>query len=81
MKEIQIKDIKGTICFDANNILDKLRVTAFDSKGNVDSHYVFNKETVSNYDCLTYIRQGGRTRFYSNEIEILPSECDYPVSP
>ena len=27
MKEIQIKDYKGTICIDSNSKMDKLRVT------------------------------------------------------
>ncbi len=80
MKEIQIKDYKGTICLDPNSIMDKLRVTFVDDKGYPDSHYVFNPETISNCSSLTYIREGGRTKFYFNNIEIHPNECDYPVS-
>ena len=33
MKEIQIKDYKGTICIDSNNKMDKLRVTFVNEKG------------------------------------------------
>lgn len=80
MKEIQIKDYKGTICIDPNSIMDKLRVTFVDDKGYPDSHYVFNQETISNCCSITYKRQGGRTKFYSNGSEIQPCEYDYPVS-
>lgn len=80
MKEIIIKDLKGTICFDTNNKSDKLRVTTVDDKGHADSHYVFNQEAISHCSSLTYIREGGRTRFYSNDTEIHPCEYDYPVS-
>ncbi len=81
MEEIIIKGNNGTICFDTNSKSDKLRVTAVDDKGHADSHYVFNQEAISNCSHLTYIRKGGRTRFYSNENEIHPCEYDYPVSP
>ena len=81
MKEIQIEDYKGTICIDSDIKSDKLRVVAFDSKGHVDSHYVFNQEARSNYSSLNYIREGGRTRFYFSETEIHPCEYDFPVSP
>lgn len=80
MKEIQIKDYKGTICIDSDIKSDKLRVVTFDSKRHVDSHYVFNPETISNCSSITYIREGGLTKFYSNDSEIYPCECDYPVS-
>lgn len=80
MKEIQIKDYKGTICLDPNSIMDKLRVTFVDDKGYPDSHYVFNQETISNCCSITYQRQGGHTKFYSNGSEIQPCEYDYPVS-
>ena len=80
MKEIQITDYKGTICIDSDIKSDKLRVVAFDSKGHVDSHYVFNPETINDCSSITYIREGGRTKFYSNDSEIYPCECDYPVS-
>lgn len=53
MKEIRIKDNRGTICFDNDIKLDKLQVVALDSKGHVDSHYVFNLETISNCSSLT----------------------------
>lgn len=81
MKEIQIKDYKGTICIDPNSIMDKLRVTVVDDKGYPDSHYVFNQEVISNCCSITYKRQGGRTRFNYNGTEIHPKEYDYPVSP
>lgn len=81
MEEIIIKGNKGTICFDANNKSDKLRVIAFDCNGHVDSHYVFNQEARSNYSSLNYIREGGRTRFYFSGTEIHPCEYDFPVSP
>ena len=80
MKEIQIKDYKGTICIDSNSKMDKLRVTFVDDKGYPDSHYVFNQEAISHCSSLTYIRDGGRTKFYSNGTEIHPCEYDYPVS-
>ena len=80
MKEIQIKDYKGTICIDSNSKMDKLRVTFVNEKGYPDSHYVFNQETISNCCSITYQRQGGRTKFYSNGSEIQPCEYDYPVS-
>lgn len=81
MEEIRIKGNKGKFCFDTNTNSDKFRVTAVDDKGVADSHYVFNQEAIPNCDNLTYIRKGGRTRFYSSGIEILPCEYDYPVSP
>lgn len=81
MEEIKIKGNKGTICFDTNSKSNKLRVTAVDDKGHADSHYVFNQEAISNCSKLNYIRKGGRTKFYSNGIEIHPCEYDYPVSP
>jgi len=80
MEEIRIKENKGTICFDTNNKSNKLRVTTVDDKGYADSHYVFNQEAISNCSNLTYIRKGGRTRFYSGGTEIHPCEYDYPVS-
>ena len=79
MKEIQIKEYKGTICLDSNSKMDMLRVTFADDKGFPDSHYVFNQEVISNCSGLTYIRKGGRTKFYSNKTEIHPSEYDYIV--
>lgn len=79
MKEIQIKEYKGTICIDPNSKMDKLQVTVVDDKRHPDSHYVFNEETISNCSSITYKRQGGRTRFYSNGTEIHPCEYDYPV--
>ena len=81
MEEIIIKGNKGTICFDSNNKSDKLRVTAVDDNGHADSHYVFIQEAISNCSTLTYIRKGGRTKFYSNGTEIHPCEYDYLVSP
>jgi hypothetical protein len=81
MEEIRIKGNNGTICFDTNNKSDKLRVTAVDNKGHADSHYVFKQEAISNYSNLTYIRKGGRTKFYSDGTEIHPCEYDYLVSP
>ena len=81
MKEIQIKDYKGTICIDSNGKMDKLRVTFVDDKGYPDSHYVFNLEVISNCSRITYIRQGGNTKFHSDGIEIHPCEYDYPVTP
>lgn len=81
MKEINIEGYKGVISLDANNKSDRLRVTAVDDKGHADSHYVFNQEAISNCSNLTYIRKGGRTKFYSDETEIHPCEYDYPVSP
>lgn len=80
MKEIQIKDYKGTICIDSNSKMDKLQVTVVNDKGYPDSHYVFNQEAISHCSSLTYIRDGGRTKFYSNGTEIHPCEYDYPVS-
>ena len=80
MKEIQIKDYKGTICIDSDNKMNKLRVTFVDDKGYPDSHYVFSQETISNCCSITYQRQGGRTKFYSAGSEIHPCEYDYPVS-
>ena len=80
MKEIQIKDYKGTICIDPNSKMDKLQVTVVNDKGYPDSHYVFCQEVLSNCSSLTYKRQGGRTKFYSNGIEIHPCEYDYPES-
>ena len=80
MKEIQIEDYKGTICIDSNSKMDKLRVTFVDDKGYPDSHYVFNQEAISHCSSLTYIRDRGRTKFYSNGTEIHPCEYDYPVS-
>ncbi len=41
MKEIQIKDYKGTICIDSNSKMDKLRVTFVNEKGYPDSHFIF----------------------------------------
>ena len=79
MKEIQIKDYKGTICIDSNNKMDKLRVTFVNEKGYPDSHYVFCQEVISECSSLTYKRQGGRTKFYFNGTEIYSSEYDYPV--
>ena len=81
MENIIIRGNKGTICFDANSKSDKLRVTAVDDKGHADSHYVFNQEAISNCSHLTYIRKGGRTRFYFFGTEIHPCEYDFPVSP
>lgn len=81
MEEIIIKGNKGTICFDSNNKSDKLRVTAVDDNGHADSHYVFIQEAISNCSNLTYIRKGGRTKFYSDGTEIHPCEYDYLVSP
>ena len=80
MKEIQIKDYKGTICIYSDSKMNKLRVTFVDDKGYPDSHYVFSQETISNCCSITYQRQGGRTKFYSNGSEIQPCEYDYPVS-
>ena len=80
MKEIQIEDYKGTICIYSDSKMNKLRVTFVDDKGYPDSHYVFNQETISNCCSITYQRQGGRTKFYSNGSEIQPCEYDYPVS-
>lgn len=80
MKEIQIKDYEGTICIDSNGKRDKVRVAFLNEKGYPDSHYIFNQENLSHCSSLTYIREGGRTRFYFNGIEIHPSECDFPVS-
>lgn len=80
MEEIIIKGNKGTICFDANNKSDILRVVAFDCNGHVDSHYVFNHESISNCNNLTFIRKGGRTKFYSDGTVIQPCEYDYLVS-
>lgn len=81
MEKIIIKGSKGIVCFDSNIKSDKLRVTAVDDKGHADSHYVFNQEAISNCSSLTYIRKGGRTKFYYDGAEILPCEYDYPVSP
>ena len=47
MKEIQIKDYKGTICIDSNSKMDKLRVTFVNEKGYPDSHFIFNQEDLS----------------------------------
>ncbi len=80
MKEIQITDYKGTICIDSDIKSDKLRVVAFDCNGHVDSHYVFNQETITKCSSITYVRKGGRIRFYDGDIEVSPCECDYPVS-
>lgn len=45
-------------------------------------HIMYNKRITGTVLLIqTYIRQGGRTIFYSNGSEIHPSECDYPVSP
>lgn len=64
MKEIQIKDYKGTICIDPNSKMDKFQVTVVNDKGYPDSHYVFNREAISHCCSLTYIRDGGRTKFF-----------------
>lgn len=80
MKEIQIKGNRGSICVDNNPLSDKLRIIAFDSNGHIDSHYVFNPETISKCSSITYVREGGRTRFYDGNVEVSPCECDYPVS-
>lgn len=80
MKEIQIKDYEGTICIDSNGKRDKVRVTFLNEKGYPDSHYVFNQKALSHCISLTYIREGGRTKFNSDGIEIHPCEYDYPVS-
>lgn len=80
MKEIQIKDYKGTICIDSNNKMDKLRVTFVNEKGYPDSHFIFNLEDLSHCSSFSYIREGGRTKFYSDSSEIHPCEYDYPVS-
>ena len=79
MKEIQINDNKGTICIDPNCKMYKLQVTVVNDKGYPDSHYVFNQEVISNCSSITYQRQGGRTKFYSNGTEIHPNDYDYPV--
>ena len=79
MKEIQIEDYKGTICIDSNSKMDKLRVTFVNEKGYPDSHFIFNQEDLSQCSSLAYIREGGRTKFYSNGSEIQPCEYDYPV--
>ena len=52
MKEIQIKDYKGTICIDSINKMDKLRVTVVNEKGYPDSHYVFNQKALSHIRLL-----------------------------
>lgn len=80
MKEIQIKDYKGTICIDSNNKMDKLRVTFVNEKRYPDSHFIFNLEDLSHCSSFSYIREGGRTKFYSHGTEIHPCEYDYPVS-
>lgn len=80
MKEIQIKDYKGTICIDSNNKMDKLRVTFVNEKGYPDSHFIFNLEDLSHCSSFSYIREGGRTKFYSHGTEIHSCEYDYPVS-
>lgn len=55
MKEIQIKDYKGTICIDSNSKMDKLRVTFVNEKGYPDSHFIFNQEDLSHCSSLAYI--------------------------
>lgn len=45
MEDIIIRGNKGTICFDANNKSDKLRVIAFDCNGHVDSHYIIKSNS------------------------------------
>lgn len=81
MKEIHIKDYTGTISIDPNSKMDKLQVTIVNDKGYPDSHYTFNHEAISNCCCITYKRQGGRTKFYSDVIVIHPCEYDYTASP